>query len=138
MLNLKRRLPSLLFKLFLFLLSQNVTKAIITNKIYISKKTNSKPFVPIDMVILKLNKPQLNARLRAIMWGLIKKKKRKKKKKRFIHRSRLMKIQSQHMPGKRKSQSAQRTLDSLSCLGMSLPCQSENHSTSLSFAMESN
>jgi hypothetical protein len=46
-----------------------------------SKKTNSKPFVPIDMVILKLNKPQHNARLRAIMWGLIKKKKEKEEKK---------------------------------------------------------
>jgi hypothetical protein len=33
------------------------------------------------MVILKLNRPQHNARLRAIMWGLIKKKKEKEEKK---------------------------------------------------------
>jgi hypothetical protein len=101
-----------------------------------SKKTNSKPFVPIDMVILKLNKPQHNARLRAIMWGLIKKKKEKEEKK--VQTSVKINEDTITTPGKRKSQSAQRTLDSLSCLGMSLPCQSENHSTSLSFAMESN
>jgi len=81
-----------------------------------------KPLVSIDLIIFKLNKPQQHAWSRAIMWGLIKKNE-KKVKEVFIHRSRLTKIQSQHTPERRKSQSAQRTLDYLSCLGMSLPCQ---------------